>query len=149
MQVILLERIPNVGAMGQVVNVKPGFARNFLLPQQKALPATGENLAKYEAQKAELEAEDKARRTKAESAAGKLSGVTVVIERQSSELGQLYGSVKPGDVQKALEELGHSVPRGSVNLSEPIRTLGEFSAKVVLHAEVVVDIPVTVSRQSA
>lgn len=149
MQVILLERIPNLGNMGEVVTVKPGFARNFLLSKQKALPATKDNLAKYEAQKAELEAKNASSRKEAENAAGKLEGVKVSVERQSSETGQLYGSVKPGDIQKALTDMGYTVPKGSVELAEPIKTLGDFTASVFLHPEVKVSVPVSVTRQVA
>jgi len=149
MQVILLERVPNLGQMGQTVNVKPGFARNFLLPRSKALPATQENLAKYEAMAAELAAESAAKKTEAGAMAAKLEGASVVIERQASEVGQLYGSVKPSDILKAMEDQGYTVPKGSVSLREPIKTVGEFTAKVDLHPEVSVSVPVTVTRQSS
>lgn len=149
MQVILLERIQKLGNMGETVKVKPGFARNFLLPKGKALPATPENLEIFEAQRAELEADNASRRAEAEKLAKSLEGVTISLERQASELGQLYGSVKPGDLQKALSEQGHSVPRGSVALGEPIKTVGEYKASIVLHPEVVVELPIAVTRQVA
>lgn len=146
MQVILLERIQKLGNMGETVKVKAGFARNFLLPQGKALPATADNLQVFEAQRSELEADNASRRADAEKLAKTLEGVTIALERQASELGQLYGSVKPGDLQKALAEQGHTVPRGSVALAEPIKTVGEYKASVVLHPEVVVELPVAVTR---
>jgi large subunit ribosomal protein L9 len=148
MQVILLERVANLGKMGQTVNVKPGFARNFLLPQGKALPATEENLAKYQSMAAELAAQSDAQKTAAEKVAATLTGVTVTIERQASEVGQLYGSVKPTDIVKAMEAMGYDLPRGSVTLREPIKTVGESTAKVTLHPEVIVTVPVNVTRYS-
>ncbi|MBI1363037.1 MAG: 50S ribosomal protein L9 [Proteobacteria bacterium] len=148
MQVILLERVPNLGKMGQTVNVKPGFARNFLLPRGKALPATDANLAKYEAMAAELTAQSAAEKAEAEKVAAKLQDASVTIERQASEVGQLYGSVKPSDIVKAMEAKGYDVPKGSVTLREPIKTVGEFNAKVTLHPEVIVTVPVNVTRYS-
>lgn len=147
MEVILLERVPNLGQMGDIVTVKGGFARNFLLPQGKALPATKNNLAEFEARRKQLEADNATKRKEAEAMAKTLESVSVKIERQASEVGQLYGSVKPGDLQKALTELGHDVPKGSVQLAEPIKTIGDFEADVVLHPEVTVKVPVNVTRQ--
>lgn len=147
MEVILLERVPNLGTMGDIVTVKGGFARNFLLPQGKALPATKANLAEFETRRKELEAENATKRKDAEAMAKTLESVSLKIERQASEVGQLYGSVKPGDLQKAMTELGHDVPKGSVQLAEPIKTIGDFEADVVLHPEVTVKVPVQVTRQ--
>lgn len=147
MEVILLERVPNLGQMGDIVTVKGGFARNFLLPQGKALPATKNNLAEFEARRKQLEADNATKRKEAEAMAKTLESVSVKIERQASEVGQLYGSVKPGDLQKALTEMGHDVPKGSVQLAEPIKTIGDFEADVVLHPEVTVKVPVNVTRQ--
>jgi len=147
MEVILLERVPNLGTMGDIVTVKGGFARNFLLPQGKALPATKGNLATFQARRKELEAENTTKRKDAEAMAKTLESVSLKIERQASEVGQLYGSVKPGDLQKAMIELGHDVPKGSVQLAEPIKTIGDFEASVVLHPEVTIKVPVQVIRQ--
>ena len=147
MDIILLERVPNLGQMGDIVTVKGGFARNFLLPQGKALPATKSNLAEFESRRKELEAENATKRKDAEKLAKALESASVKIERQASEVGQLYGSVKPGDLQKALIEMGHDVPKGSVQLAEPIKTIGDFEADVVLHPEVTIKVPVNVTRQ--
>lgn len=147
MDIILLERVPNLGAMGDIVTVKGGYARNFLLPQEKALPATKENLAVFEARRKELKAESEERRKEAEKLLKSLADVTLTLERQASEVGQLYGSVKPGDLQKALVEMGHDVPKGSVQLDEPIKAVGEYEADVVLHPEVTFKMPVSVTRQ--
>ena len=147
MDIILLERVPNLGQMGDIVTVKGGFARNFLLPQGKALPATKSNLAEFESRRKELEAENATKRKDAEKLAKALESASVKIERQASEVGQLYGSVKPGDLQKALTEMGHDVPKGSVQLAEPIKTIGDFEADVVLHPEVTIKVPVNVTRQ--
>ena len=147
MEIILLERVPNLGQMGDIVTVKGGFARNFLLPQGKALPATKSNLAEFESRRKELEAENATKRKDAEKLAKALESASVKIERQASEVGQLYGSVKPGDLQKALTEMGHDVPKGSVQLAEPIKTIGDFEADVVLHPEVTIKVPVNVTRQ--
>lgn len=146
MEIILLERVPNLGMMGDIVTVKGGFARNFLLPKGKALPATKENLSIYEARKKELEAENAKRRSEAETLATQLESAQIKIERQASEVGQLYGSVKPGDLQKELTAQGHDIPRGAVQLAEPIKTVGEFTADIVLHPEVTIKMPVTVVR---
>ena len=147
MDVILLERVPNLGEMGDIVTVKGGYARNFLLPKEKALPATKQNLAVYEERKKELKAESDARRKEAEKLQKELADVTLTLERQASEVGQLYGSVKPGDLQKALVEMGHDVPKGTVMLDEPIKAIGDYKADVILHPEVTFKMPVNVTRQ--
>jgi len=147
MEIILVERVPNLGQMGDIGTVKGGCARNFLLPQGKALPATKANLAEFEDRRKELEAENKSRRDDAQKMAKTLESISIKVERQASEVGQLYGSVKPGDLQKAIVEMGHDVPKGSVQLAEPIKTIGEFEADVVLHPEVTVKVPVHVTRQ--
>ncbi len=147
MEVILLERVPNLGNMGDIVTVKGGFARNFLLPQSKALPATKANLATYEERRKQLETDNSARRVEAEKLAKTLDGVSVSLERQASETGQLYGSVKSSDLQKALTTIGHAVPKGSVELSEPIKTVGDYTAIVTLHPEVTFKLPVAIRRQ--
>lgn len=147
MNVILLERISKLGDMGDTVAVKAGFARNFLLPQGKALPATAANVKKFEERRADLEKANNEARQEAQKLADKLEGVSLNVERQSSELGQLYGSVKPGDLQKDLIEQGYEIPKGSVALAEPIKAVGEYTAKVILHPEVEVQVPVVVTRQ--
>lgn len=145
MQVILLERIARLGNMGETVEVKAGFARNFLLPQGKALPATAANMAKFEEQRKELEAKSEAARQEATKQAETLNGVSVKIERQASETGQLFGSVKAGDIASQIE----GVARAQVQIGEPIKHLGEYEVRVALHPEVAIKVPVTVERQSA
>lgn len=145
-EVILLERIDRLGHMGQVVKVRPGFARNFLLPQQKALRATKANLELFDKQRAELEARNTAARGHAETFAKDLDGLTVVVIRQASEMGQLYGSVSARDVSDAAKESGHDIQRAQVQIDTPIKTLGLFPVKVKLHAEVSVTVTVNVAR---
>lgn len=146
MEIILLERIEALGQMGEVVKVKPGFARNFLLPQKKALRATKDNLAYFEKQRAQLEAQNLKRRKDAESVAGKLEGLQVVILRQAGETGQLYGSVATRDVAEAVTKAGFTVDRRQVLLDQPIKTLGIVKTRVALHPEVIVGISVNVAQ---
>ncbi len=148
MDVILLERVENLGQMGQVVKVKPGYARNFLLPKKKALRATKENLAFFETQKARLEAQNLERRKDAEQVATKLDGLSVVILRQSGETGQLYGSVSSRDIAEAVTEAGFAIGRNQVSIDTPIKTLGLFKVRVVLHPEVSVTVTVNVARSA-
>jgi large subunit ribosomal protein L9 len=145
-EVILLERIEALGQMGEVVKVKPGYARNFLLPQQKALRATKDNLAYFEKQRAQLEAQNLKRRQDAEGVAKKLEGLQVVILRQAGETGQLYGSVATRDVAEAVTAAGFTVDRRQVLLDQPIKTLGIFKTRVALHPEVIVGISVNVAQ---
>jgi len=144
--VILLERVEKLGQMGQVVKVRPGYARNYLLPQKKALRATKENLAYFEKQRAQLEAQNLSRRTDAEHVAKKLEGVAVVIVRQAGESGQLYGSVTARDVAEAVTQAGFTVGRSQVVLEKAIKTLGLYKQRVVLHPEVSVTITVNVAQ---
>jgi len=144
--VILLERVEKLGQMGQVVKVRPGYARNYLLPQKKALRATKENLAYFEKQRAQLEAQNLSRRTDAEHVAKKLDGVAVVIVRQAGESGQLYGSVTARDVAEAVTQAGFTVGRSQVVLEKAIKTLGLYKQRVVLHPEVAVTITVNVAQ---
>jgi large subunit ribosomal protein L9 len=146
MEIILLERIEALGQMGEVVKVKPGFARNFLLPQKKALRATKDNLAYFEKQRAQLEAQNLKHRKDAESVAGKLEGLQVVILRQAGESGQLYGSVATRDVAEAVTKAGFTVDRRQVLLDQPIKTLGIVKTRVALHPEVIVGISVNVAQ---
>ena len=136
LDVILLERVENLGQMGQVVKVRPGFARNFLLPQKKAMRATKENLAYFEKQRAQLEAQNLTRKSEAEQVAEKLNGLKVVLIRQAGESGQLYGSVSARDLSDAVTSAGFTITRGQIILEKPIKTLGLFPLKVVLHPEV-------------
>ena len=148
LDVILLERVENLGQMGQVVKVRPGFARNFLLPQKKALRATKENLAYFEKQRAQLEAQNLTRKKEAEQVAAKMEGLRVVIIRQAGESGQLYGSVSARDLSDAVTEAGFTIARGQVVLDKPIKTLGMFPLKVVLHPEVSVQVTANVAQSA-
>jgi len=148
MEIILLERVENLGQMGQVVNVRPGYARNYLLPQKKALRATKANLAYFEKQRATLEAVNLKRRTEAEEVAGKMDGAKVVIIRQAAETGVLYGSVSPRDIAEALSEAGFKTDRSQVAIAEPIKTLGLTAVRIVLHPEVSISATVNVARSA-
>ena len=145
-EVILLERIERLGQMGQVVKVRPGFARNFLLPHQKALRATKANLELFEKQRAELEAKNAAEREAAQTLASKMDGVKLVIIRQASETGQLYGSVSARDVADAAKEAGQKIERMQVQIDTPIKALGLFPIKVKLHPEVMIKVTINVAR---
>ncbi len=146
MNVILLERIENLGMMGDVVKVKPGYARNFLLPQRKALRATKENQAKFEAQRAQLEAANLKRREEAEAVAKKMASISVVILRQAAEGGMLYGSVTGRDVAEAIKEAGYTIERRQVLLDTPIKEIGSYQVRVALHPEVSITAKVSVAR---
>lgn len=146
MQVILLERIERLGKMGEVVKVKPGFARNFLLPQKKALRATPENLAYFETQRARLESVNQSRREEAEAVAKRLDGQTVILLRQAGEGGQLYGSVTTRDIVTALGEAGFAVERRQINLGAPIKALGIYAIRIALHPEVATTVSVNVAK---
>jgi len=148
LDVILLERVENLGQMGQVVRVRPGFARNFLLPQKKAMRATKENLAYFEKQRAQLEAQNLTRRKEAEQVADKLNGLKVVLIRQAGESGQLYGSVSARDLSDAVTEAGFTIGRGQIVLEKPIKTLGLFPLKVVLHPEVSVQVTANIAQSA-
>lgn len=145
-EVILLERIERLGPMGQVVKVKPGFARNFLLPKKKALRATKANMEQFEKQRAKLEAENANLRTQAEKAAAKMDNTKLVVIRQASEMGQLYGSVSARDVADAAKEAGYSIDRQQVQIDTPIKALGLYPVKVKLHPEVAIKVTVNVAR---
>lgn len=145
-EVILLERIERLGPMGQVVKVKPGFARNFLLPQKKALRATKSNLELFEKQRAELEAKNAALRAAAEALAKKIEGVNLIVVRQASDSGQLYGSVTSRDVAEAAVIAKQPIERQHVLIDTPIKELGLFTVKVKLHPEVQVKITINVAR---
>ncbi len=147
MEVILLERIERLGAMGDVVTVKPGFARNFLFPQKKALRANKDNKAVFESKRSELEANNIKRRGEAEVVAKTMEGLKLIIVRQAGEGGQLYGSVSARDIGDALKEQGYAVDRSAqVLLNAPVKTLGSFKTAIRLHPEVKVGIDFTVAR---
>lgn len=147
-EVILLERIERLGPMGQVVRVKPGFARNFLLPQKKALRATKSNMELFEKQRAELEAKNAAQRAEAEKLAKKLDGLTLIVVRQASETGQLYGSVSARDIAEAAEDAKQPIERQQVQIGAPIKALGLFPVKLKLHPEVSTNITINVARSA-
>jgi large subunit ribosomal protein L9 len=149
MEVILLERVAKLGHMGQTVKVKDGYARNFLLPRGKALRANDANKAKFEAQRADLEAKNAEARKGAEADAKKLDGKSFAIIRQAGESGQLYGSVSPRDIaDAAAAETGITVHRNHVELMNPIKIIGLHSVAVSLHPEVTVNITVNVARSA-
>ncbi len=146
MEVILLERVERLGQMGEVVKVKNGYARNYLLPQHKALRATDANRARFEAEKTVLEARNLERAKEAQGVAEKLNGQTCVLLRQAAESGQLYGSVTARDVAEAVSGLGFKVQRGQIQLHNPIKELGVHTVRVSLHPEVSADVIVNVAR---
>ncbi|MBB5986111.1 50S ribosomal protein L9 [Sphingobium lignivorans] len=147
MEIILLERIEKLGAIGDVVTVKDGYARNYLLPNKKALRSNNANKKVFEANRAKIEADNAARRDDAAKAAEKVDGVQVVLIRQSSNSGQLYGSVSVRDIVEALHEAGHTVvSKAMIVLERPIKTLGLFDVRVSLHPEVAVTVQVNVAR---
>ena len=146
MHVILLERVEKLGAMGDTVRVKDGYARNFLLPRGKALRATEANKAKFEAQRAELEAKNAAAVEAAKTDAQMLDGTSYVLIRQAGETGQLYGSVSTRDIAAAASENGIAVNRNHVVLADPIKTIGIYDVRIALHGEVSCTIKVNVAR---
>src|SRR5690606_25345177 len=148
MDVILLERIAKLGQIGEVVRVRDGFARNFLLPQGKALRATEANRGKFESMKAQLEARNLEKKSEAEAVAKKLDGQTFVVIRQAGEGGQLYGSVSTRDIAGAMEAAGFSVHRNQITLNIPIKSIGMHKMPVELHGEVEVEIVVNVARSA-
>ena len=148
MQVILLERVAKLGQMGDVVDVKPGYARNYLLLQGKALTASKENIANFEAQKAQLEARNLETKKEADALAARLDGQQFVVIRQASDGGSLYGSVTPRDAADAATEAGFSVDRKQVVIERPIKELGIHEVHITLHPEVAVTIRLNVARSS-
>ena len=146
MQIILLERVEKLGKLGDVVTVKPGYARNYLLPLGKALRANKENLEKFEAERTEREARNADAKTAAQSKAGSMDGLTVALVRAASEMGQLFGSVSSRDIANAIREAGHDLDKRQVNMDKSIKTLGLFPIRVSLHAEVDAIVTVNVAR---
>jgi large subunit ribosomal protein L9 len=148
MEVILLERVAKLGQMGDVVRVKDGFARNFLLPKGKALRATEENRSRFETMKVDLEAQNLEKRGEAQKVGEKLDGQGFTVIRQAAEGGQLYGSVTPRDIAALVIEKGFSVNRGQIVLNAPIKNIGLHKVPVTLHPEVEVAITITVARSA-
>ena len=148
MDIILLERVPKLGAMGQVVKVKDGYARNFLLRRGKALRATDANKAKFERERVVLEARNADRRQAAETEARSLDGKSFTIIRQAGESGQLYGSVSPRDISDAAATAGVTVERNHIHLDAPIKTIGLYTVSVAPHPEVDVKITVNIARSA-
>ena len=146
MKVVLLERVERLGAIGDVVSVKDGFARNFLLPRQKALRASTSNLKVFEAERVQIEARNAEARAAAERNGAKLEGENYVLIRQAGESGQLYGSVSGRDVAEAIVEAGGRIERSQVVLDRPIKTVGMHEVKLKLHPEVTVTVKVNVAR---
>lgn len=148
MQVILLERIARLGQMGDTVTVKDGFARNFLLPQGKALRANEANKKKFEGQRAQLEAQNLERKNEAQGVADKLDGKSFIVVRSAGETGQLYGSVSTRDIADIITEGGFSLHRNQVELNHPIKTIGLHEIEISLHPEVQVKVSVNVARST-
>lgn len=148
MEVILLERVEKLGAMGEIVKVKPGYARNYLLPQKKAQRATKANLVQFEAERTRLEGLNAEKRTAAEVEGKKVDGTSIILVRQAGEAGQLYGSVSARDVAEAISESGTAVDRTQVRLEAPIKTIGLFTVGVSLHPELTVSVTVNVARSA-
>src|SRR6188508_2905351 len=146
MEIILLERIEKLGTIGDVVNVKDGYARNFLLPNKKALRANEANRKVFEANRGRLESENAARRDEAAKSGEKVDGAEVVLIRASSNSGQLYGSVSVRDIADALKDQGHAISKAQIILERPIKTIGLFDVKVALHPEVHVIVKANIAR---
>ena len=149
MQIILLERIERLGQMGDLVNVKPGYARNYLLPRGKALRANKANLERFELERAQREADNLTKRSEAEAEAKKMDGLAVNMVRAASEMGQLFGSVTSRDIAEAVTEAGFSINRGQVVMDRAIKTLGLTDTRIRLHPEVSVSVTVNIARSLA
>ena len=146
MDIILLERVEKLGAIGDVVTVKDGYARNFLLPNKKALRANAANRKVFEANRAKIESDNASRRDEAQKASGSVEGKQIILIRAASQTGQLYGSVSVKDIVDGLVAQDAKVTKGMIVLERPIKTLGIFGVKVVLHPEVSVNVQVNVAR---
>lgn len=146
MELILLERVENLGQIGDVVKVRAGYARNYLLPRKKALRANEENRKLFERQRAELEARNLERRKDAEAAAAKIDGLSFTVIRQASDMGLLYGSVSTRDIAEAASSAGVHVDRTQVRLDKPLKNLGVFPVRIMLHPEVAVTISINIAR---
>ena len=146
MDVILLERVEKLGQMGDVVSVKPGYARNYLLPQNKAVTASKDNIAYFESQRTQLEAQNLERKSDAEAVGKKMDGAFVTMVRQAGDAGQLYGSVNARDIAHGLLEAGFTVTRNQVSLAEPIKSIGLHEVSIALHPEISVMVSANVAR---
>ena len=146
MEIILLERVENLGQMGDLVTVKPGYARNFLLPKGKAIRATKENREKFDSDRAQLEADNLAKKSEAEKVAEKMEGLSVTLIRAASEMGQLYGSASSRDIAVAATDAGFTISKTQVDMNTAVKTLGIFPVRVILHPEVAVEIKVNIAR---
>lgn len=146
MQVVLLEKVANLGAIGEVVDVRAGYARNYLLPQGKALRATKSNLAYFEAEKARIEKLNEDRKKDAQKLAKVIDGKTVAIIRNASEAGQLFGSVNTRDIADAVSTLGEKIDRTTVNINQSFKTLGLYDVSVELHPEVISTVTINIAR---
>jgi large subunit ribosomal protein L9 len=148
MEVILLERVARLGQMGDVVRVKDGFARNFLLPRGKALRATDDNRTRFESMKSELQARSAAQKSEAAGVADKLNGKSFTVLRQASEAGQLFGSVSPRDLVRLISDAGFPVNRNQIALNTPIKTIGQHTVPLALHPDIETSITVIVARNN-
>lgn len=146
MKVVLLERVPSLGQIGSVVEVKPGYARNFLLPQKKALRVTPANMAIFEKQKAQLEAVNLTKKSEAEEVASKIQGLSITLIRQAGDSGHLYGSVTPRDISVILMQKGIEIQKSQIILKEPIKEIGIYECDLTLHPEVLVPLTLVVAQ---
>ena len=146
MEVILLERIEKLGQMGDVVSVKPGYARNYLLPQNKAVSASKDNIAHFESQRSQLEADNLERKSEADAVGKKMDGTFITMVRQAGDAGQLYGSVNARDIASGLREAGYIITRSQVSLAEPIKAVGLHEVSISLHPEISVMVTANVAR---
>jgi large subunit ribosomal protein L9 len=148
MEIILLERVPRLGQMGEVVRVRDGFARNFLLPRGKALRATADNRARFESMKADLEVRSLKLKGEASGIADTLNGKSFTVLRQASEAGQLFGSVSPRDLVGLLEAGGYKLSRNQIALNAPIKTIGQHKVQIALHPDIETEITIVVARNN-
>ena len=146
MEVILLERVENLGTMGDVVRVKPGYARNFLFPNEKAVPASNENKASFENKRLEIEAKNIETKAEAEKVASKIKGEILILVRQAGDSGQLYGSVNSRDIKNTLKDMGYELDRNQISLNKPIKSVGIHNVSIALHPEIYVEVIANVAR---
>ena len=146
MEVILLERVENLGIMGDVVKVKPGYARNFLFPNEKAVPASRENKASFETKRLEIEAKNIETKSEAEKVAAKIKGEILILVRQAGDSGQLYGSVNSRDIKNTLEDMGYDLDRNQISLKNPIKSVGIHNVSIALHPEIYVEVIANIAR---
>jgi len=146
MEVILLERVENLGIMGDVVRVKPGYARNFLFPREKAVPASNENKASFENKRLEIEAKNIETKAEAEKVASKIKGEILILVRQAGDSGQLYGSVNSRDIKNTLKDMGYELDRNQISLNKPIKSVGIHNVSIALHPEIYVEVVANVAR---